>query len=63
LDVHNEEDLKKYFLSIGLSLKFKYSEKFLKSNKSLGDLYEKARENNIPISQWNNFIYDELNIN
>jgi hypothetical protein len=61
LDFKSEEEMKKYFLSIGLSLKFKFADK-LTENISIGDLYEKARELNIPISEWYNFINQELNL-
>lgn len=57
----DEEEGKKYFLSLGLSLKFKYSDS-IKGNVSIADLYEKARSQNIPIATWHEFIISELNI-
>lgn len=61
LDLQNEEELKKYFLSIGLSLKFKFSER-INENISISDLYEKAVTQNIPVSEWLSFISQQLNI-
>ena len=58
----SEEDLKKYFLSIGLSLVFKYSDK-LKNNISINNLYEEARSKNLQINDWHNFIIDEIKKN
>jgi hypothetical protein len=62
LDLKSEEEMKKYFLSIGLSIKFKYSEK-LNDNISIADLYEKVKELNIPVTEWNNYIISELKLN
>jgi hypothetical protein len=61
LDLKNEEERKKYFLSIGISLKFKFSNN-MTQNISIGDLYERAKELNIPISDWYSFISHELSI-
>jgi len=58
----SEEERKKYFLSIGLSIKFKYSDR-LSENISIADLYDKGKEKNIHISEWYNFIMHELNLN
>jgi hypothetical protein len=58
----SEEDLKKYFLSIGLSLVFKYSDK-LKNNISINNLYEEASSKNLQINDWHNFIIDEIKKN
>ena len=58
----SEEDLKKYFLSIGLSLVFKYSDR-LKNNISINNLFEEARAKNIQINDWHNFIIDEIKKN
>ena len=57
-----EEDLKKYFLSIGLSLKFKFADKIKNSHISISDLFDKAIEQQIPITDWQIFIYDQMNI-
>ena len=56
----SEEELKRYFMSIGLSLKFKFAEKLTNSNISIADLYTKAKENNIPMEDWHDFIFDEM---
>ena len=61
LDIRNEEEVKKYFLSIGLSLKFKYADR-ISDNISIAELYEKARIMEVPIEDWYNFISQELNI-
>lgn len=58
----SEEDLKKYFLSIGLAMIFKFSDK-LKTNISISDLYEEARKYNIPVTEWYNFIVEKLKNN
>lgn len=58
----SEEDLKKYFLSIGLSMVFKFSDK-LKANVSISALYEEAKLKNIPVVEWNNFIIEKLKNN
>lgn len=57
----NEEVAKKYFLTVGLNLKFKWGEK-IRDNVSIADLYEKARSNNIPPSEWQNFITRALGV-
>ncbi len=62
LEMKSEEDLKKYFLSIGLAMVFKFSDK-LKANISISDLYEEAKRNNIPVIEWNNFIVEKLKNN
>jgi hypothetical protein len=54
--------MKKYFLSIGLSIKFKYAEK-LSDNISIAELFEKAKVQSIPPTQWYSFIIQELNLN
>jgi hypothetical protein len=61
LDLNNEEELKKYFLSIGLSLKFKYADR-ITENFSLADLYEEAREENVPVSEWYSYLCHKLKI-
>ena len=58
----SEEDLKKYFLSIGLAMVFKFSDK-LKTNISISDLYEEAKKNNIPVVEWHNYIVEKLKDN
>jgi len=58
----SEEDLKKYFLSIGLAMIFKFSDK-LRTNVSISDLYEEAKLNNIPVNEWYNFIVEKLKNN
>lgn len=58
----SEEDLKKYFLSIGLSMIFKFSDK-LKTNISISDLYEEAKIKNLPVTEWYTFIVDKLKSN
>jgi hypothetical protein len=61
LDLNNEEVARKYFLTIGLNLKFRWGEK-IKENVSIADLYEKAKINNIPPSEWQNFITKSLGV-
>ena len=55
LDKYNEEDKKKYFLKLGLSLKFKYGK-----NCSISDLYTKAKEQNINPKDYEDFLMKEL---
>jgi hypothetical protein len=54
--------MKKYFLQLGLTLKFKYAERINNNNVSLADIYDKIRENNIQHTDWQDFILKELNI-
>jgi hypothetical protein len=51
--------MKKQILSLGLTLKFKYSEK-LKNNPPLADIYNKIKDKNIPKTEWHNFIINEI---
>ena len=60
-DFENEEDRKKYFLSVGLNLKFKYSEQ-INDNLSIADLYEKSKELKIQPQNYQDFLIKELNI-
>jgi hypothetical protein len=62
LESKSEEEMKKYFLQLGLSLKFKHAEKIKNSSISLAEIYDKIIENNIPNTEWQNFILQELNI-
>ena len=62
IEAKSEEDMKKYFLSIGLSMIFKYSDK-LKNNISISDLYDEARAKNVPVAEWHNFIIEEIKKN
>ena len=55
LDKYNEEDKKKYFLKLGLSMKFKYGK-----NCSISDLYTKAKEQNINPKDYEDFLMKEL---
>ena len=52
------EDNVKYFLRLGLDLKFKYGK-----TESINDLYNKAKENDIEPEFYEAFIKKELNIN
>lgn len=56
-----EEELKKYFYSIGLYLKLKYAEN-IHSSVTIQELYKRAKQKNIEVMQWNAFIRNELNI-
>ena len=56
-DNFNEEDKKKYFLKLGLELKYKYMK-----NESITDLYYKAKEENIDPFNYEDFIIKNLNI-
>jgi len=58
----SEEDLKKYFMSIGLAMIFKFSDKF-KTNVSISDLYEEAKKYKIPVTDWYTFIVEKLKNN
>ena len=53
----NEDNIK-YFLRLGLDLKFKYGK-----TESINDLYNKAKENDIEPEYYEAFIKKELNIN
>ena len=55
LDKYSEEDKKKYFLKLGLSMKFKYGK-----NCSISDLYTKAKEQNINPKDYEGFLMKEL---
>ena len=55
LDKYSEEDKKKYFLKLGLSMKFKYGK-----NCSISDLYTKAKEQNINPKDYEDFLMKEL---
>ena len=61
LAVKNEEEIKKYFLSLGLNIKFKYVDK-IKQSYSIETLYDKAKLLHIPINEWQNFILKELKL-
>ncbi len=65
LELNSEEELKKYFFSIGLSLKFKYADKITSKNANvnLNQLFELAKEKEIDINDWQEFICNELNLN
>ena len=56
-DNFNEENKKKYFLKLGLELKYKYMK-----NESITDLYYKAKEENIDPFNYEDFIIKNLNI-
>ena len=51
------EGNKKYFLRLGLDLKFKYGK-----NESIHDLYNKAKEKGIEPNYYETFILEELNV-
>jgi hypothetical protein len=61
LAIKTEEDMKKYFFSIGLNIKFKYADK-IKDSFSIESLFEKAKKNCVPIHEWQKFIQKELNL-
>ena len=61
-DNFNEDDQKKYFLSIGLGIKFKYSEQ-IEEDVSIADLFEKAKNKGIKPQNYHDFLIRELNIN
>ena len=52
-----EEDKKKYFLKLGIGLKFEYGK-----NDCITELYSKAKEQDIDPNNYENFIKKELNI-
>ena len=53
----DNEGNKKYFLRLGLDLKFKYGKE-----NCISDLYDKAVEENIEPKYYENFILKELNV-
>ena len=53
----DNEGNKKYFLRLGLDLKFKYSK-----NESINELYNKALEKGIEPKFYESFILSELNV-
>ena len=61
LDNLNDDELKKYFLSVGLGIKFKYSNQ-IQDNVSISDLFDKAKNQGIKIQNFQEFILKELNI-
>ena len=60
-DNFNEDDQKKYFLSIGLGIKFKYSDQ-IEEDVSIADLFEKAKNKGIKPQNYHDFLIRELNI-
>ena len=60
-DNFSEDDQKKYFLSIGLGIKFKYSEQ-IEEDVSIADLFEKAKNKGIKPQNYHDFLIRELNI-
>lgn len=56
-----EEDMKKCFLSMGLGVKFKYSDQ-IKDSVSIADLYEKAKKLNIAPCDYQTFLLKELGV-
>lgn len=56
-----EEEQKKYFLSLGLGVKFKYSDQ-IKDSVSIADIYEKAKEMHIEPPEYQNFLIQELGV-
>ena len=59
--IKTEEDMKKYFFSIALNIKFKYADK-INETISLDSLFEKAKNNFIAVNDWQKFIKKELNL-
>ena len=64
MNSYTEEEKKKYFMSMGLELKFKYGQNnsIDGENYSIADLYNKAKENNIKPDEYQNFLIKELDI-
>lgn len=60
-DLKNRDQMKKYFLTIGLNMKFKYSNQ-LNSNVSITDLFDRAINQKIPIADWKVFIFENLQV-
>lgn len=58
---NNEEDLRKYFLSLALNYKFKYADKIGES-VNITEMYEKVISQSIPLIEWNNFIQKEMKL-
>ena len=56
-----EDEKKKYFLSIGLAVKFRYADQ-IQDSVSIADLYEKAKEMNVPHTEYQTFITNHLGI-
>ena len=60
-DNFTEDDQKKYFLSIGLGIKFKYSEQ-IQENISISQLFDIAKSKGIKPQNYHDFLIKELNI-
>ena len=60
-DNFTEEDQKKYFLSIGLGIKFKYSEQ-IQEDISISQLFDIAKNKGIKPQNYYDFLIKELNI-
>ena len=56
-DFKCEEDKKKYFLKLGLKMKFDYGK-----NESITDLYSKAKEQNLEPSDYETFLMQQLGV-
>ena len=56
-----EDEKKKYFLSIGLAVKFRYADQ-IQDSVSIADLYEKAKQMNVPHTEYQMFITNHLGI-
>ena len=59
---YNDESLRKYFYSLCLSLKIKFTNKNTKKNISTQKLYKVATDRNIPPDQWWEFLNQEFEI-
>ena len=57
-DQYNDEEKMKYFLKLGLNLKFKYG----KNDDCITELYFKAKEQNIEPNYYEDFLSKELNV-
>ena len=60
ISLETEEDRKKYFMSLAFNIKFKYSEKQIKQNMNINELFTIAKDNGIPPDDWYLFIYSSL---
>ena len=52
---------KKYFLSVGLGIKFKYSDQ-IQEDVSIAQLFDKAKNKGVKPQNYHDFLIKELNI-
>ena len=60
-DNFSEDEQKKYFLSVGLGIKFKYSDQ-IQEDVSIAQLFDKAKNKGVKPQNYHDFLIKELNI-